>query len=74
MPGPINQQGAIGDVHPDFLQPLSQTFTFRLPKPMYAAIQARSMSTGMDTSRVVRDLIRAGAPEMDPPMDVINFG
>lgn len=41
---------------------------------MYAAIQARALATGVDSSRIIRELIRAGAPEMDPPMDVINFG
>ena len=73
MPGPIAQQGAVGDVHPDYLQPLSKTFTFRLPQSMYAAIQARSMATGMDGARVVRDLIRAGASQIDPPMNVTAF-
>ena len=70
MPGPSINQGAVGAVHPDLQQPLSQTFTFRLPKPMYAAITARALATGVDSARVVRDLIRAGAPALD--MDVIN--
>jgi hypothetical protein len=72
MPGPGTHQGAVGDIHPDYLQPLTKTFTFRLPQPMYAAIQARSMATGLDSARVVRDLIRAGATQMG--MDVITFG
>ena len=73
MPGPNRNRGAVGDVHPDFLQPLSKAFHIRVPQPMFAAIQARSMATGMDTSRVIRDLIRAGAAEMDPPMNVTSF-
>jgi hypothetical protein len=74
MPGPSNPHGAIGGVHPDYLQPLTKAFHFRCPQSMFLAIQTRSMSSGMDTSRVIRDLIRAGAARMDPPMDVIGFG
>ena len=73
MPGPSNSSGAVGVVHPDFLQPLTQAFHFRCPQPMYAAIQTRALSQGLDTSRVIRDLIRAGAAQMDPPMNVSHF-
>jgi hypothetical protein len=70
MPGPNRNKGAVGDVHPDYLQPLTQAFHFRCPQPMYAAIQSRALSQGLDTSRVIRDLIRLGAERMDPPMNV----
>ena len=70
MPGPNRNKGAVGDVHPDYLQPLTQAFHFRCPQPMYAAIQSRALSQGLDTSRVIRDLIRLGAAQMDPPMNV----
>ena len=70
MPGPNRNKGAVGDVHPDFLQPLTKNFNVRVPQPMYAAIQTRALSQGLDTSRVIRDLIRAGAAQMDPPMNV----
>jgi len=73
MPGP-NQIKAVatGDVHPDFHQPLARSFNFRVPLPMYQAISARALANGCDASRIIRDLIRAGAAHMDPPMDVIN--
>ena len=70
MPGPNRNKGAVGDVHPDYLQPLTQAFHFRCPQPMHAAIQSRALSQGLDTSRVIRDLIRLGAERMDPPMNV----
>jgi Ribbon-helix-helix protein, copG family len=72
MPGPNRNRGAVGDVHPDYLQPLAKNFNVRVPLPMYAAIQARALATGTDTSRVIRDLIRAGAAQMDPPMNVTS--
>ena len=73
MPGPNRNKGAVGDVHPDFLQPLTKNFNVRVPQPMYAAIQTRALTEGLDTSRVIRDLIRAGAAQMDPPMNVTHF-
>ena len=73
MPGPSVNKGAVGDVHPDFLQPLTKNFNVRVPQPMYAAIQTRALTQGLDTSRVIRDLIRAGASQMDPPMNVTHF-
>ena len=73
MPGPNRNKGAVGDVHPDFLQPLTKNFNVRVPQPMYAAIQTHALTQGLDTSRVIRDLIRAGAAQMDPPMNVTHF-
>ena len=73
MPGPNRNKGAVGDVHPDFLQPLTKNFNVRVPQSMYVAIQTRALTQGLDTSRVIRDLIRAGAAQMDPPMNVTHF-
>ena len=70
MPGPNRNKGAVGDVHPDFLQPLTKNFNVRVTSVMYSAIQSRALSQGLDTSRVIRDLIRLGAEQMDPPMNV----
>jgi hypothetical protein len=57
-------------VHPDYLQPHVDTITFKLPRPMAAAIRGRSLATGQGIGFIVRDCIRRGAPLLDQPLDV----
>jgi hypothetical protein len=61
-------------IHPDLAQPHVEQLSAKCPRLMYQAIKARSMATGMTTAFVIRELIRKGAPHMDPPMDVTGAG
>jgi hypothetical protein len=61
-------------VHPDFLQPHVEQFSFKLSAPMAQAIRARSLATGCSIGFIVRDCIRRGAPLLDQPLDVSGAG
>jgi hypothetical protein len=58
-------------VHPDLAQPHVDSLTFKLPRMMSAALKSRALATGVSTGFLVRELIRAGAPLLDPPL-VVN--
>jgi hypothetical protein len=58
------------DIHPDYLSPLTDSITFKLPKSMAIAIRSRSLTTGHGVAFVVRELIRAGAPHLEQPLNI----
>jgi hypothetical protein len=61
-------------IHADLLQPHVEQISAKCPRLMYAAIKSRALATGQSTGFVVRELIRAGAAHMSPPMDVTGCG
>lgn len=62
------------EIHPDCLLTMTDDLRIRVQKPMATAIKKRALINGSDMSKVVRELIRRGAPHMDPPLDISVFG
>jgi hypothetical protein len=61
-------------VHPDLAAPHLDQLGFKCPRLMAAAIKSRALATGSSTGFLIRELIRAGAPHLKPPLDVTGAG